>query len=376
MHSACLGLVAQIEHPVDPYVKKGDPSSGLLPTIDPTPLPPDGTGDRRIQAYNFRLCLTDDPANRIPFPRPRGYDRQQYVLLERYLATGWNQVFNKFDALRNHKYDVNNHGGISTDFIGMNYAFPEADYKTREKIFHAHAVYQMGLFWFLANDPAVPEPIRTRMNRYGLCKDEFTETDGWPFQLYVREARRMVSDYVMTEHNCLGKVTAEDSIGLAAYTMDSHNCRRFIETRSSLQEKSEEKSEAKIEAKKENNKENNKEEARGEYLFQVKNEGDVQVGGAPPYPISYHSIVPKEEDCDNLLVPICLSASHIAYGSIRMEPVFMILGQSAAIAADIALAQNVPVQRVPYTDLRPRLEQAGQILHWTPPVPKPKIAGH
>lgn len=266
----------------------------------------------------------------MPFPKPKGYDRNQYVLLARYLATGWNEVFRKFDPLRNGKFDKNNHGAISTDFIGMNYAYPEGSYKTRERIFRQHVAYQMGLMWFLANDSSVPEPIRTHMNEFGLCRDEFTDTGGWPFQLYVREARRMVSDYIMSEHNCRGKAVAEDAIGLAAYTMDSHNCRRFVKD------------------------------------GRVWNEGDVQVGGSPPYPISYRAIVPKEAECDNLLVPVCLSSSHIAYGSIRMEPVFMILGQSAALAADLALTQKVPVQRVPYSDLRPALEKAEQILHWTP----------
>ena len=320
----------QFDKAVSPYVVEDDPNSGLLPTIEPTPVAAQGTGDRRIQAYNFRLCLTTDPANQIPFPKPKGYDRKQYVLLARYLATGWNEVFRKFDALRNGKFDKNNHGAISTDFIGMNYAYPEGDYKTRERIFRQHVVYQMGLMWFIANDASVPEPIRTRMSEFGLCKDEFTDTGGWPFQLYVREARRMVSDYVMTEHNCRGKAVADDAVGLAAYTMDSHNCRRFVKD------------------------------------GRVWNEGDVQVGGSPPYPISYRAIVPKEAECDNLLVPVCLSSSHIAYGSIRMEPVFMILGQSAALAADLALTHKVPIQRVPYSDLRSALEKAEQILQWTP----------
>lgn len=321
----------QFDTAVDPYVIAGDPNSGLLPTVNATPAAPTGTGDKRIQAYNFRLCMATTPENSIPFPKPAGYDPRQYELLARYLATGWKQVFQKFDPIKNHKTDTNNHGALSTDFIGQNYAWPEADYKTREKIFQAHVVYQQGWAWFLANDPAVPEWVRTKMNTFGLCKDEFQETGGWPPQLYVREARRMVSDYVMTEANCRGERVAPDPVGLAAYTMDSHNCQRFVRD------------------------------------GRAWNEGDVQVGGMPPYPISYHSIVPRKAECANLFVPVCLAASHIAYGSIRMEPVFMILGQSAALAADIALTDNVAVQDVDYAKLRPRLEDAHQILAWKNP---------
>jgi hypothetical protein len=321
----------QFDAAVDPYVRAGDPTSGLLPGIDLTPVEPNGTGDVRIQAYNFRLCMATTAENRLPFPQPEGYDPAQYQLLARYLATGWNQVFQKFDPIRNAKTDTNNHGAISTDFIGQNYAWPEADYRTRERIFRAHVIYQQGWAWFLANDPSVPEAIRTKMNTFGLCRDEFTETGGWSPQLYVREARRMVSDYVMTEANCRGDRTVPDPVGLAAYTMDSHNCRRFVRD------------------------------------GRVWNEGDVQVGGMPPYPISYRAIVPKKAECANLFVPVCLAASHIAYGSIRMEPVFMILGQSAALAADIALTDNIAVQDVDYGKLRPRLEAAHQILEWKKP---------
>jgi len=229
--------------------------------------------------------------------------------------------------------DKNNHGGLSTDFIGRNYDYPEADYATRERIFQEHVTYQKGLMWFLGNDPSVPERIRTRWSQWGLCRDEFPETGGWPHQLYVREARRMISDVVMTEHHCRGKQVAEDAVGLAAYTMDSHNCQRFVQD------------------------------------GRVRNEGDVQVGGAPPYPISYRSIVPREAECENLVVPVCLAASHIAYGSIRMEPVFMILGQSAATAAVLAMEGKTTVQDVSYEALKQRLLRDKQILAW---VPDPK----
>lgn len=317
----------QFDYPVDPYIIPGDAKSGLLPGVNPEPPPPEGTGDKRIQAYNFRLCLTKVEENRIPFAKPDGYDPQQYVLLGRYLATGWNEVFRKFDPLRNNKVDKNNHGAISTDFIGMNYDYPEGDYATREKIFQAHVLYQMGLMWFMGNDPSVPEHIRTEWNQWGLCKDEFTDTGGWSHQLYIREARRMKSDYVMTELNCRGKTAVEDPIGLGSYNMDSHNCQRFVQD------------------------------------GRAWNEGDVQIG-VQPYGISYRAIVPKKGECENLIVPVCLSASHIAYGSIRMEPVFMVLGQSAATAAVLALDRGTSVQDLPYSDLRQALEHDGQVLTW------------
>jgi hypothetical protein len=319
----------QFDRPVDPYVKPGDPTSGLLPGVNPS-VGPTGTGDKRIQAYNFRLCLTREPDNRIRFAKPRNYRRDQYELLARHLAAGWNEIFRKFDPIRGSKFDKNNHGSVSTDFIGMNYGWPEGSYSARERLFQEHVDYVMDWFWFLCTDPAVPADIRTKMNEYGLCKDEFTDTDGWSRQLYVREARRMVSDVVMNENHCRGKTVVEDSVGLGSYGMDSHNCQRVVVDGS------------------------------------VKNEGDVQVAGFPPYPVSYRAITPRKKECENLFVPICLSASHIAYGSIRMEPVFMVLGQSTALAADIALKRNVAVQDVPYDELRRVLLEAGQVLEWRP----------
>jgi lysophospholipase L1-like esterase len=449
----------QFDRPVDPYVQEGNPASGLLPGINPSDPGPPGTGDKKIQAYNFRLCLTNDPNNRIPYQKPEGYDPQQYVLLGRYLKAGWpeSEVFRKFDPIHNSsvladtggaalqtadltdagalitkfkraegpltsylkqrftpalsaqidafvegtnpsnmlkssliaelngfaqkgalysadlfskvnlstatqalvkqnlqgrelsslnrsllleaypkelgpkkyaKVDKNNHGAISTDYIGANYSYPEASYAERERIFQDHVRYQKGLMWFLGNDPSVPEKIRTRWSEWGLPKDDFVATGGWPHQLYVREARRMISDYVMTEHNCVGKTVAADPVGMAAYTMDSHNVQRFVKD------------------------------------GRVWNEGDVQVRGFPPYPISYRSIVPKKAECSNLFVPVCLAASHIAYGSIRMEPVFMLLGQSAASAASLAIDGKLAVQDVPYPQLRTILERDKQVLSW------------
>ena len=318
----------QFKVPVDPYVKPGDPASGLLPGIQKEDPGIDGQRDHRVQAYNFRMCLTDALENRLPFPKPRGYDPLRYELLLRYINAGVWDAFCSNLPMPNRKTDTNNCGAFSTDHIGANYAYPEGDYATRAKIFQDHVEYQQGLMYFLANDPRVPEKVRKEIGRWGLSKDEFPETGGWPHQMYVREARRLISEYVMTQHNCQGKVTADDSVGLAAYTMDSHNTQRYVKD------------------------------------GRVLNEGDVQVGGFPPYPIAYRSLRPREAECLNLLVPVCLSASHIAYGSIRMEPVFMVLGQSTATAAVHSLEQNVPVQRIDVAKLQARLKADGQVLEW------------
>lgn len=322
----------QFMKPVDPFVKPGDPASGLLPGIHPGEPGRDGQADKRVQAYNFRMCLTDAPENRLPYPKPAGYSPLRYELLLRYIDAGVFDAFCSNLPMPNRKSDCNNCGAFSTDNIGMNYDYPEGDYATREKIFQEHVVYQQGLMWFLANDPRVPQKVRDMISRWGLCRDEFQESGGWPHQLYVREARRMVGPYVMTQHNCQGRATAEDPVGLAAYTMDSHNVQRYVKDGKAI------------------------------------NEGDVQVGGFPPYPISFRSIVPKESECANLCVPVCLSATHIAYGSIRMEPVFMVLGQSAATAASLAIDGEMSVQKIDYARLKERLLADRQVLAWTGPV--------
>jgi ribulose 1,5-bisphosphate synthetase/thiazole synthase len=328
----------QFTVPVDPYVVPGDLSSGLLPGIQPGPLGKTGEGDTRVQAYNFRMCMTDVPKNRIPWPKPEGYHPLRYELLLRYINAGGGYGLGAIAPMPNRKTDTNNAGAVSTDNIGMNYGYPDGDYTTREAIFREHVTYQQGMMWFLANDPRVPEKIRRDVGRWGLCKDEFVETGGWPHQLYVREARRMISDHVMTQHNCQRKTVVDDPVGLAAYTMDSHNCRRFVDDQG-----------------------------------HARNEGNVEVGGFPPYPIAYRSIVPKEAECTNLLVPVCLSASHIAYGSIRMEPVFRGLGQSAATAAAHAIDRGLAVQQIDGPALRKRLREDGQVLEWTAPARNPAV---
>lgn len=317
---------------VDPYVVPGDPASGLLPFIDPDGPGVEGQGDHRVQAYCFRMCLTDHPENRIPFHRPEGYDEQWFELLLRNYEAGETGLPWINSAMPNRKTDTNNRLGFSTDFIGQNYDYPEASYAVRETIVARHRLYQQGLMWTLAYHPRMPAAIRNEISRWGMCRDEFVEGNGWQEQLYIREARRMVSDLVMTQHHCQGREIATDPVGLGAYGMDSHHVQRHVD-------------------------------AAGH----ARNEGDVQVGGFSPYPISYRSIVPAADQCANLLVPVCLSASHIAFGSIRMEPVFMVLGQSAATAAAQAIDEQVPVQRLDYARLRERLEADGQVLEWTGP---------
>ena len=316
----------QFTKPVDPYIKPGDRASGLLPGINPNGPGEEFSGDRKVQAYNFRMCTTDAPANRRAWEKPANYDPQWFELLLRNFEAGdhrvpWNPVW-----MPNRKTDTNNNFAISTDFIGMNWDYPEADYATRARIWRAHEDWQKGLMWTLANHPRVPERVRAEFQRLGLARDEFTDNDNWPRQLYIRESRRMIGDYVMTEKNCMRTEIVPDSVGMGAYNMDSHNIQRYVTPEG-----------------------------------YVRNEGDVQVR-TRPYPVSYRSIRPKAQECTNLLVPVCLSSSHIAFGSIRMEPVFMVLGQSAATAAVLALEEDVDVQRISDARLRERLLRDGQVL--------------
>ncbi|MYB52258.1 MAG: FAD-dependent oxidoreductase [Acidobacteriia bacterium] len=314
-------------HGVDPYVTPGDPASGLLPRISPEPPGENGSADHRIQAYCFRLCLTRVPENHVPFPRPEAYDPSQYELILRVFATGWRETFRKFDPIPNGKTDTNNHGPFSTDNIGTNYAYPEASYEARKAIVAEHETYQKGLLYFLANDRRVPADVREEFAQWGLARDEFTENGNWPHQLYIRESRRLLGEFVITEHECLAKRAVPDSVGMGSYAMDSHNVQRYV--------------------------------TAGGF---VQNEGDIGVKPLRPYGIAFGSLKPRRQEVTNLLVPVCVSASHIAYGSIRMEPVFMILGQSAATAAVLAIEEGVAVQDLEYDKLRDRLLADGQIL--------------
>lgn len=316
-----------LNNPVSAFVRPGDSASGLLPRISSLPAGARGSGDQRVQAYCYRLCLTKVTENRIPFAKPEGYDADQYLLLLRVLEAGWNEAFDKFDDIPNAKTDTNNHGPFSTDNIGMNYDYPEAAYQRRQEILKEHESYQKGWLYFLANDHRVPIALRRRMSSYGLPKDEFKDNGGWPHQIYVREARRMVGAFVMTENELTKKRPTPDSIGMGSYGIDSHNVQRYVTSEG-----------------------------------WVENEGDLGVSTNGPYSIAYGSITPKRGQAGNLLVPVAVSASHVAFGSIRMEPVFMVLGQSAGAAACLAIDHKTSIQDVPYADLRQRLISEGQVL--------------
>ena len=315
--------------PVSPYRIPGDRTSGLLAGVSADPPGEYGAADRRIQAYCYRICATDVAANRQPFPKPEGYDPDQYALLLRVFAAGWREAFAKFDPIPNRKTDTNNHGPFSTDNIGMNYDYPEASYARRREILKQHERYQKGWLYFIANDARVPEDVRVRMRGWGLAKDEFADNGGWPYQIYVRESRRMIGELVMTELELMKRRPTPSPVGMGSYTIDSHNVQRYITPDGAVQ-----------------------------------NEGDIGVGLPSPYEIGYGALVPKRGQADNLLVPVAVSSSHIAFGSIRMEPVFMVLAQSAATAAAMAIDRGIAVQDVPYDRLRDRLAADGQVLQY------------
>ena len=312
---------------ISPYKIEGDPSSGLLPEVSAEPAEAYGSGDKKLQAYCFRMCLSNHPDNRIPFSKPEGYDPARYELLARVFASGWRETFKKYDLIPNRKTDTNNHGPFSTDYIGKNYDYPEATYERRKEIIKDHELYQKGLMYYMQNDPKVPADVQDKMKQWGLPKDEFTDNGGWPHQLYIREARRMIGEFVMTEADALGKTKVPNSVGMGSYSLDSHNAQRYVKSDG-----------------------------------YVQNEGDIGVEPEKPYSIAYGSILPKENECSNLLVTICMSSSHIAYGSIRMEPVFMILGQSAGTAAVLAIENKVSPQKLPYEKLRKVLLEGKQKL--------------
>ena len=312
---------------IDPYKTPGKPESGLLYGISPEPIAANCSGDNKIQAYCFRLCMSNHPENRVPFPKPENYNPENYELLGRVFDAEWREWFDKFDIIPNRKTDTNNHGPFSMDFIGMNYDYPEATYERRKEILKEHEDYQKGLLYFVQNDSRVPKEIHDEMQNWGLAKDEFQDNGNWSRQLYIRESRRMLGEYITSENDVLAKREVPDPVGMGSYAMDAHNAQRYVTS--------------------------------GGY---VQNEGDVGVSPKAPYSISYGSIVPKSSECQNLLVPVCLSSSHIAYGSIRMEPVFMILGQSAAIAACKAIDIDHAVQDIPYKVLKEELLKRGQVL--------------
>ena len=316
-------------HQFDPYKTPGDPDSGLIEGISDTKVEELGKGDKKLQSYCFRMWATK-VNEKTPWPKPDNYRPERFEMLKRYVNAAPEGFF--WDLRYGHgpvkvnEGDCNNAGPVSIDYVGGNYGWAEGSYEEREKIFQDHVDYQKGFMYFLANDESIPGELRTRVSEYGLDAKEFPETGNWPHELYVREARRLLSDYVMTQANCQGKAVAEDSVGRAGYTMDSHHVERVI------------------------------------HESKIANEGGFEKGVDKSYPVSYRSIVPKRSECSNLFVPVTLSSSHVAFGSIRMEPVFMVLGQSAATAASMAIDENVAVQDVDYPKLREKLLADGQKL--------------
>jgi len=306
----------------------------LYPEISPDPLPASGSGDRNVQAYNYRLILTDDPTNRLPFPKPDDYDPSQFSLLAQYLHD-FQSHMGREPSLRdflypvrlpNRKADFNNNGPFSSDYIGHSAAYPDASYQDQQRIRDEHLHYTQGLLYFLAHDPAVPATLKGQLNAWGLPKDEFADSDHWPRELYIREGRRMVGDYVVTQADLQTSRTKPDSIGLGSYNSDSHNVERVAMPDGS-----------------------------------VRNEGDMQVA-VQPYQIPYRVMTPRKDQMQNLLVPVCLSASHVAYSSLRMEPQFMILGQAAGVAAALAAQGGVPVQDISIARLQRELSKTGAVL--------------
>lgn len=319
-NGAHLAKYHQFPDGVDPYVVPGDPSSGLLWGISSADAPESGCGDTLIQAYNLRLCLTDSTANSLPLSEPSHYDASRYELLARLIqAQKPTAKYFIWSPMPGRKTDVNNYGGFSTDLIGGNLNYLEATYAQRKQIYNEHSEYIKGLLWFMMTDPRVPNSLSQEISRWGRPLDEYPGNDHWTPQLYVREGRRMLGDYVVTQADCEHRTTAPDGIAEAAYMMDSHNCQRIVIHKN------------------------------GKAM--VKNEGDVEIEIPGPYPISYRAIVPKRGECTNLIVPVCLSASHIAYGSVRMEPVFMTLGEVSARAAVLAIQRKIPVQDVDWKEI-------------------------
>ena len=322
----------QFEGFVDPYVERGKPESGLLPYVSDKISGKDGEADNLVQAYCLRMCLTNDPKNLKPIEKPEGYREIDYELLLRSIEAGQN-VFMTFSPMPNYKTDSNNNKAVSTDLIGGSYRYPDASYEEREEIYQKHLKWQQGLLWTLQHNERVPQKIRDEYNKWGLAKDEFVDNDNWPKQMYVREARRMRSDFVVSERHLRYLDDTPRSIGMGSYNMDSHNIQRYVAI-----------------------------DEQGRPT--VRNEGDVQVNPGAPYPIDYGAIIPPKKECDNLLVPLCVSCTHIAFGSIRMEPVFMALGQSAGTAACLSLDEAIAPQDLDYAKLRARLLDDGQVLEY------------
>lgn len=316
-----------------------DANGRLLPEVNPEPLAAPGSADKKVQAYNFRLILSEDPSNQAPFPKPPGYDPKRYELLGRLLdatarklgrAPRMNDVV-LIAGIPNHKADINNQGAFSTDFIGKSWGYPDGDYRSRARIWQDHTDYTQGFFYFLGHDPRVPASLQQEVNSWGLAKDEFSDTENWPHQLYIREGRRMIGEFVVTQKDLQTDLKKPDAIGMGSYNSDSHNIQRVANADGA-----------------------------------AENEGDMQVA-VTPYQIPYRVMLPKREQATNLLVPVCFSASHVAYSSLRMEPQYMILGHAAGVAASLALQGRKPVQDISVASLQKELKSQGAVFEWVQP---------
>ncbi len=305
--------------------EKGEPIFGVYRSkAEP------GSADKRTQAYNFRICVTQREDIRVPFPKPAEYDAKKYELLLRlikaYPGVRFGRLFHLGDVA-NGKYDLNAQGLFSTDYPGANTEYPDGDAKTRERIWRDHVQYTQGLLWFLCHDERVPASLREQANSWGLCKDEFADNGHWPYALYVREGRRMIGEYVLVQNDLQREIFKDDSVGMGSFVIDCHIVQRIVAEDGT-----------------------------------VRDEGSFQDAPALPYQIPYRSLTPKRSECANLLVPVCLSASHIAYCSLRMEPVYMAMGQAAGLAAVMANKAGVSVQELPVAALRTKLLEQKAVL--------------
>ena len=335
----------QFDFAVSAYDENKNHPSGrqLLPEIQKEPRGEIGAGDRKVQAYNFRMILTDDPTNRLPFAKSSRYDPQRFELAARWLqgfvkdkgrAPRMNEILLPAQVAGKQKWDFNNRGAFSTDYIGKSWDYPNASYKRRAAIALDHKRYTQELFYFLQNDPRVPKETQTEVAPFGIAKDEFTDNDNWPYQLYVREARRLVGDYVVTQKDIQTELTKFDVIAMGSYNSDSHNVQRYV-TPAGL----------------------------------AQNEGNMEVA-VTPYQIPYRILLPKKTQATNLLVPVCFSASHVTYSTLRMEPQYMMIGQAAGMAAKMAIAKNVAVQQINTQQLSEKLKSLGAVFEWKKPETK------
>lgn len=319
---------AQFTVKVDPYKTPGDPSSGVIRTIQDEPLGTPGDGDKRLQAYCFRMCLTKDPKNRIPFAKPTNFDEENYEIYKRYVKAG-GKLWKPGGSIPNGKTDQGSWHDVSANLYGMNIEYPGGDYTTRKRVYDEHLSFTQGLCWFLANDPSMPEDIRTAWSTWGVCKDEFQDNGGWPRAFYVRDARRMVSDYVITEHHTRkeNQTPVADPVAVAYWPPDTHHVRRIVRDGAAY------------------------------------NEGFVFGGNDwAPFGVAYRSLVPKKSECTNLITATCPSSSHVAYGAIRLEWTFMALGQAVGSAAVEAVKNKSSVQEVKYDNLRKQLLADMQVV--------------